>query len=101
MLNPHCRGTASQWSCCKHCGIKPEVRNKKWRPPYLTYDFRFCPRSVDDISIEELDPNNVGVAFGISRLPYLEPEIYVLPVWRPPSLIVTSGLIPHYKQQLR
>ena len=32
MLNPHCRGTASQWSCCKHCGIKPEVRNKTWRP---------------------------------------------------------------------
>ena len=31
--------------------------------------------SVDDNSIEKLDPENVGVAFGISRLTYLEPEI--------------------------
>ena len=43
MPHPHCWGPASQWSCCQHCQIKPEVRNKRWRQAYLISDFRFHP----------------------------------------------------------
>ena len=35
MLYPHCWGPASRWSCWKHCEMKLEVRNKKWRPVWL------------------------------------------------------------------
>ena len=37
MLYPHCWGPASQGSCFQYCGMKPEARNKKWRPPNRKY----------------------------------------------------------------
>ena len=51
-LHPHFRGLASQWSCCQHCRIKPEVRNK---------DGGFIPQYKQQLH-RELNSNNVGVA---------------------------------------
>ena len=74
MLHQHFRAPASQWSCHQHYEVKPEVRNQIWRPPSLFVTSGLI-RSVDDNSIEKLDPENVGVAFEILCLPYLESEI--------------------------
>ena len=35
----------------------------------------------------KLDPENIGIALGISLIPCLEAEIHAFEVWRPPSWI--------------
>ena len=49
----------------------------------LWLDFRLPVWSdnIRNISIELRDPENMGVAFGISFLSHLQAEIKVLPVW--------------------
>ena len=37
MIYPHFRGPALQWNCCLYDGMKPEVRNQKWRPSNRKY----------------------------------------------------------------
>ena len=49
--------------------------------------------NVLDCSIGLLDLKNMDIAFEIVFLSCRQAEIRVLPVWRPPSWIFTSGLV--------
>jgi len=43
--------------------------------------------SIVDITVELLDPENIGLVVGIALLACVPVEIQVLPDWRPPSWI--------------
>ena len=74
-LHPCFRDPATQWKYYKCCMTKLEVGNPTIKPPSWISDFRFMSRSIKTTSIELLDPENMGVAFGISFLSHLQAEI--------------------------
>ena len=76
------RGPATQWKYYECCLTKPEVGNPTIKPPSWISDFRFMSHSIQTTSIELLDPENMGVAVGISFLSHLQAEI--LGGWQPP-----------------
>ncbi len=47
--------------------------------------------SVGNESVEVGDPDNMGIAFGITTLSFLERELEVFTVWRPPSCVSGVG----------
>ncbi len=53
----------------------------------LRFRCRTMSESVGNESIEIDDPDNMGTAFGITTLSFLERESHVLPVWRPPYCV--------------
>ena len=80
-----------------------------YRPPSWIFPLPVWSHSILMSPIGKLDPENIGIAVGISLISCLEAEIHTFEVWRPPSWIFpllvwspslpigSSGLLnPHY-----
>ena len=69
----------------------------------LWLDFRLPVWSdnIRNISIELRDPENMGVAFGISFLSHLQAEIWVLPVWMAAMLDMLDFRLPVWSHSIQ
>ena len=60
---------------------------KDCRPPSWIFPLSVWSYSILMSPNGELDPENIGIAVGISLISRLGAEIHALEVWRPPSWI--------------
>ena len=60
-----------------------------YRPPSWSFPLPVQSHSIIMSPIGKLDPENIGIAVGISLISCLEAEIHAFEVWRPPSWIFT------------
>ena len=66
-----------------------------WRPPSWIFPFPVCSHSILMSRNGELDPENIGIAVGISLISCLEAEIHAFEVFWPPSWIFLFPVWSH------
>ena len=66
-----------------------------WRPPSWIFLSPVWSHSVLMSPNVKLDPENIGIAVGISLISCLEAEIHPFEVWRPPSWIFPLPVRSH------
>ena len=68
---------------------------KVYRPPSWIFPLPVRSHSILMSPNGKLDPENIGIAVGISLITCLGAEIYAFDVWRPPSWIFPFPVWSH------
>ena len=66
-----------------------------YKPPSWIFPLLVWSHSILMSPIGKLDPENIGIAVGISLISRLGPEIHAFEVWRPPSWIFPLPVRSH------
>ena len=93
-LDPENKGIAVGFSLIS-C-LEAEIHAfEVWRPSSWIFAFPVRSHSILMSPDGKLDPENIGIAVGISLISCLEAEIHAFEVWRPPSWIFAFPVPSH------